>query len=131
MNNEMMMPLMVYLLQSEDSKKQADRVIQEVKANGIKEFAPGKEVNKDFMPIMSYLSSNIDKIMEDSKTQANRVIQAVETKEFTPSADATKKYNEMLLIWTDLSNSITSLREDIKTLSEKLAGKESESFVNS
>lgn len=69
MNNEMM-PLMMFLLQSEDSKKQADRIIQEVKTNGIKEFIPTKDAEKKFTDMMGVykdLTNSIDKLREDLK----------------------------------------------------------------
>lgn len=71
-----MMPLMVFLLQSEDMKKQADRIIQEVRTNGIKEFVPGKDVektNNEFMRVLSDLTNNIDKLRTDLKDLSERL----------------------------------------------------------
>lgn len=63
-----MMPLMMFLLQSEDVKKQADRIIAEVKTNGTKEFSPTKEQEKkfnDMMLIWTDLTNSIQKLRED------------------------------------------------------------------
>ena len=63
-----MMPLMMFLLQSEDSKKQADRIIAEVKTNGIKDFSPTKDAEKkfnDMMLIWTDLTNSITKLRED------------------------------------------------------------------
>jgi hypothetical protein len=75
MNNEMM-PLMAFLLQSEDTKKQADRIIQEVKNYSNKEFLFSKDVENirnEFMSKMTDLTDSIKKLQDDLKNLYERL----------------------------------------------------------